>query len=709
MRPRRRLLSLVLLIASAVSVGCATPSALRPPVAPRHPQVRTLHGDQFVDDYFWLRQKGTAEVERYLKAERAYAEALMKPTAALQERLYQEMVSRIQETDVDVPYRMKGFWYYSRTEKARQYPVHCRKKGTLDAPEEVVLDLNQLAQGKEFLSVPLLAVSPRGGRLAYLTDETGFRQFTLRIRDLATGKDGPEAIVRVTSVAWFNDDQTLLYTVEDETSKRSYRLYRHTLGQAATADELVYEEKDEHFDLEVERTRDDRMLVVLSASHTTTEQRWVDADRPADAPRLILPREAGHEYYVDPREGVFYIRTNDAGCRNFRLVSAPVGDPSKANWKELFACRDEVMVESVDLFRDFYVLLEREGGFPQLRIVSLSSGESHRVELPEKAHDVAGETNREWDTRLYRLRYQSPTTPPSVFDYDVTTRERTLLKQQPVLGGYDASRYEVELLSAPAKDGAQVPVWMLHKKGQARDGKRPLVLYGYGAYGYPEDAAFSSNVLSLVDRGVIWASAFVRGGGELGKRWHDQGRMEHKMNSFTDFIAAAEHLIAQGYTGKDRLAILGGSAGGLLVAAATNLRPDLFKVVLAEVPFVDVINSMLDESLPLTVTEFEEWGNPKVPEQYRTMLAYSPYENIGARAYPTMLVESSYNDSQVMYWEPAKYVARLRALKTDQSPLVFNIKMEPAGHGGKSGRYDRLRERAYDWAFLLWQLGVEKP
>ncbi|HEY3446676.1 MAG TPA: S9 family peptidase [Myxococcales bacterium] len=698
--------NLAAVLVALLLAGCATTSSLTPPVAPRHPQVRELHGDKFVDDYFWLRQKGTPEVESYLKAERAYADAFMKPTAALRERLYREMVSRIQETDVDVPFRMKGAWYYSRTEKGKQYPVHCRKKGTLEAPEEILLDLNQLAQGKEFLSVPMQAVSPGGGLLAYLTDETGFRQYTLRIRDLGTGRDGAEAIPRVTSVAWFNDDKTLLYTVEDETSKRSYQAYRHTLGSAK--DELVYEEKDEHFDLSVGRTRDDRMLLLESTSHTTSEESWLDADQPADSPKLILGREAGHEYYVDHREGVFYIRSNDAGCRNFRLVTAPVSDPSKASWKELVGCREDVMLEDVDMFRDFYVLLEREGGFPQLRVVSQASGESHRVEFPEKAYYAGPDTNREWDARLYRLNYQSPITPPSVYDYDVTTRQRTLLKQQPVLGGYDPARYEVELVWAPAKDGAQVPVWLLHQKGLVRDGTHPVLLYGYGAYGVPEDAAFSSNVFSLVDRGVIFASAFVRGGGELGKKWHDQGRMENKMNSFTDFIAAAEHLVGQGYTTKDRLAIYGGSAGGLLVAASTNLRPDLFKVVLAAVPFVDVINSMYDESLPLTVGEFEEWGNPKIPEQYRTMIPYSPYENLAARAYPTMLVESSYNDSQVMYWEPAKYVAKLRTLKTNQNPLVFNIKMEPAGHGGKSGRYDRLKERAYTWAFLLWQLGVEK-
>jgi oligopeptidase B len=409
---------------------------------------------------------------------------------------------------------------------------------------------------------------------------------------------------------------------------------------------------------------------------------------------------------VDHRDGTFYIRTNDKG-RNFRLVTAPVSDPSRANWKEVLPHRDDVMLAGVSPFKDFFVAFEREGGVPHFRVHDFRTGESHRIEMPEPAYQASFSANREFETPTFRFAYQSPVTSPSVYEYDPATRQRTLLKQTAVLGGFDPSRYRVELTKATAADGVSVPVWMVYRKDLARDGKNPALLYAYGSYGASQNAGFSSNLFSLVDRGVVYAVAYIRGGGELGKKWHDDGRMMKKKNTFTDFIAAAEHLVAGRYTSKDRLAIMGGSAGGLLMGAVTNLRPDLFKVVVSYVPFVDVIHTMLDESLPLTVGEFEEWGNPKNADQYRYMLSYSPYDNLKPGAYPTMLVKTSYNDSQVMYWEPAKYVAKLRAVKTDTNPLLFHINMDPAGHGGKSGRYDRLRETAFDYAFLLWQLGVE--
>jgi len=712
LRARLALLALAAVTAPSLALAltlAADPPAtalVRPPVARKEPHKIEIHGDTLIDDYYWMRNKGTPEVETILKAELAYADAFMKPTAALQQKLYDEMLSRIQQTDVNVPARERGYFYYSRTVEGKQYPIYARRKGSLDAPEEVTLDVNALAEGKKFMSVGDMSVSPDGNRLAYTVDETGFRQYRLQVKDLRTGKLGPDTAERVTSVEWTEDGQTLFYSVEDAQTKRSNQVYKHALG--AAKDELVYEEKDERFGVGVWKSLDDKYLFIDSSSHTTSEVRFKPADTAGGDWKLIAERVAEIQYDVDHRDGTFWIRTNDKG-RNFRLVTAPVSDPGKANWKEVVPHRDDVMLSGHLLFKDFYVLVEREGGWPQIRITDFRTGQSHRVSFPEPAYQVNLSNNREFDTKVVRLAYQSPITSSSIYDYDPATRERKLLKQVAVLGGFDPSRYKVEVTKAKAPDGVDVPVWLVYRKDLKLDGSNPALLYAYGSYGSSSSAGFSSNLFSLVDRGVVYALAYIRGGGELGKKWHDQGRMLNKKNTFTDFIAAAEHLIAQKYTSKDRLAIMGGSAGGLLMGAVTNMRPDLFKVVLSYVPFVDVITTMLDESVPLTVGEFEEWGNPKKEAEYRYMKSYSPYDNLAAKAYPTMMVKSSYNDSQVMYWEPAKYVAKLRALKTDTNPLIFKISMDPAGHGGKSGRYDRLRDTAYDYAFLLWQLGVERP
>lgn len=693
--------SLCTLLGVTSLLSAASPG---PPIAKKVPHATQIHGETLADDYYWLRNKGTPEVESYLNAELAYAEAFMKPTEALQQKLYGEMLGRIQQTDVAVPYLDRGYFYYTRTEEGKQYPIYCRKKGSLNAKEEVILDVNQLAAGKSYMSMGGYSVAPDGNLLAYYTDETGFRQYTLYIKDLRTGKLGPEAIPRVLTFEWAEDGKTLIYSVGHPQTKRSYQVFRHVLGKAK--DDLLYEEKDERFDVYVDKSRDRRMLFLQSSSHTTSEVRYLPADRPMEKLKLIAAREQGHEYSVDHRPGEFWIRTNDKG-RNFRLVVAEEKDTSRAKWREVVPHREDVKLEGVDLFKSFYVVLERESGFLHPKVTEWPNGTTHRIEFPEPAYRVSPGDNREFDARIYRFVYQSPVVPESVYDYDPVRRERKLLKQEAV-GGYDPSRYRVELTQATAPDGVQVPMWLLYRKDLQRDGKSPALLFAYGSYGVPMIAYFDSEILSLVDRGVIFAVAYIRGGGELGKKWHDDGRMMKKKNTFTDFIAAAEHLITGKYTSKDRLAILGSSAGGLLVGAVTNMRPDLFKVVIADVPFVDVVNTMLDESLPLTVSEFEEWGNPKIEAEYRYIKSYSPYDNLEAKAYPAILVESSYNDSQVMYWEPAKYVAKLRALKTDENPLVFHINMDPAGHGGKSGRYDHLRERAFEYAFLLWQLGVEE-
>ena len=694
-----------ILLVGFLPVGAALAGDVAPPAAPKVPHMQTVNGDTLKDDYFWMREKENPKVRAFLEAENAYTEAFMKPTEAFQKTLYDEMLGRIKETDLSVPYRDGGWYYYSRTEKGKQYPIYCRKKGSLEAPEDVYLDVNALAVGEKFMSVAVRDVTDDGNLLAYTTDNTGFRDYTLHVKDLTTGKLFAETVPRVSSVAWAADNKTLFYTVTDP-AKRPYRLYRHMLGTDTAKDALVLEEKDEMFRVFAGRSRSRKILFVGAGSHTSSEWQYLPADQPAAALRMISPREKDHEYDVDHRGDLFYIRTNKA-CRNFRAVTAPVATPGQANWKELAPCGGALMLEDINVFADYAVFSEREDGLPRLRITDFKTGGSYRVDFPEAIYSVFLTNNIEFDVRELRYNYQSFTTPPSIYDYDMATKARKLLKQYEVLGGYDSSRYTSERRYATAADGTKVPISVVYKKGFVADGKAPLLLTAYGSYGAPSDAEFNSNRVSLLDRGVVFAVGHIRGGGDLGKTWHDAGRMLNKKNTFTDFIACADALVADKYTSKDRLVIEGGSAGGLLMGAVTNMRPDLFKAVVARVPFVDVINTMLDESLPLTVGEFEEWGNPKIPEQYAYMKSYSPYDNLEAKAYPAMLVKTSLDDSQVMYWEPAKYVAKMRTLKTDQNPLIFKINMA-GGHGGSSGRYDRLKETAFDYAFVLREVGIEK-
>ncbi len=691
------------LMAAALPVLAA--DSIPAPVAKKVPHMQKLHGDEITDPYFWLRERDNPEVRAYLEKENAFAEAFMKPTEALQKALYDEMLGRIKETDLSVPYRERGWYYYSRTEKGKQYPIYCRKKGNLDAPEQILLDVNALAKGQRFMNVRVRAVSDDGNLLAYTTDNTGFRDYTLRIKNLTTGKLLPESIERVTSVAWAPDNRTLFYTTTDP-AKRPYRLYRHTAGAEPKGDALLHEEKDERFRVGAFRSRSGAYVFFPISSHTTSEWWYVPAASPAAEPKIVAPREQEHEYSVDHRGDSFYILTNDRG-RNNRFVSAPAANPGRANWKELVPQRDDVMLEDFDLFADWTVLYERQDALPRIRIADAALANPYRIDFPEAIYYATAENNHEFETQALRIAYESFTTPPSVYDFDMKTRERKLLKQREVLGGYDPSRYASERRYATAADGMKVPISLVYRKGFVPDGRAPMLLTAYGSYGASSDAGFDSTLVSLLDRGVVYAVAHIRGGGDLGKRWHDEGKMFKKMNTFTDFIACAESLVEAGYTSKDRLVIEGGSAGGLLMGAVVNLRPDLFHAVVARVPFVDVINTMLDESLPLTVGEFEEWGNPKIPEQYEYIKSYSPYDNLAARAYPAMLVKTSFDDSQVMYWEPAKYVAKLRTLKTDENPLVFKINMS-GGHGGSSGRYDRLKEIAFDYAFELTQMGITK-
>ena len=660
-----------------------------------------LHGEASPDEFEWLRHRGAERVTAHLEAENAHASEVMRSTEALQEGLYAEMLGRIKQADLTVPYRKHGYYYYSRTEEGKQYPVLCRKQGSLDAPEQIVLDGNERAVGHAFWSLGPARVSDDGALFAFAEDVTGYRQYTLRLKDLRSGVLLPFTAERVTSVAWGADGRTLFFTTEDATTKRSNLAFRHALD--GSAPERIHEETDERFSLAFERSRSDAWLFLTSGSHTTSEVRCLQADRPQGAFALVAPRRQDIEYEVEHRGEEFYVRVNDTG-RNFRLVTTPVSSPAPANWREVVPHRPEVMLEAVMPFANHLVLLERDAALTRIAVHDFGSGTWHRVAFPEPVYSVSPTGNAEFDTRLVRYSYQSFVTPPSIFDYDMDSRSATLLKEIEVLGGYDRTRYASERVWATAPDGVRIPVSLLYAKGLVKDGAAPLLLTGYGAYGIPFNVVFNSNVFSLVDRGLVVAAAHVRGGGDLGKPWHDAGRMLQKRNTFTDFIACAEHLVAERYTAADRLVIQGGSAGGLLVGAVVNMRPDLFKAAVLLVPFVDVINSMMDESLPLTVGEFEEWGNPKNADECAYMRGYSPYDNLAAQAYPAILVRTSLNDSQVMYWEPAKYVARLRALKTDRHALVFRINMA-AGHGGASGRYDRLREIAFDYAFMLWQLG----
>ncbi len=688
--------------------------AATPPTAPQKQLETTVHGVTLRDDYGWLRDKANSDTAAYLEAENAYAEALMAPEAALREQLYDEMLSHIKQTDVSVPYRDGQYWYYTRTEEGKQYGISCRKIGLSsgplhNAPEEVLLDGNVMAEGHPFFAIGAVDVSDDGRWLAYTVDYTGFRQYRLFIKDLETSDILPGSVERVGSVVWAADSFSLFYTVEDEEQKRQFQLWRHMRGTPYAADVLVYQDDDERFNLAAGRTRDGQFLVMESGSHTTTECWFLPAHDPQGKFTVIAPREDEHEYTVDHRGGLWFIRTNDRG-RNFRLVTAPVIAPQRENWVERIPHRDNVMLEDVDLFNRFFIACERESGLPQLRLWRFAGDSAEakhlgEIAFPEPAYSAQPGMNRVFDTRKFRYAYQSLVTPSSVFEYDFGTGETTLLKQVEVPGGFDRTLYASERINATAADGTAVPISLVYRRDQRKPGKNPLYVYGYGSYGYSLPLGFGASRLSLLDRGMVMAYAHIRGGGDLGKPWHDAGKMLVKRNTFTDFIAAVEHLTAKGYGDPARVAIEGGSAGGLLMGAVVNMRPDLFRAVLSHVPFVDVMNTMLDASLPLTVPEYEEWGNPNNEEYFRYMLSYSPYDNLKRGSYPAMLIKTSLNDSQVMYWEPAKYVAKVRTLKTDNNPLLLVTNMK-AGHGGASGRYDYLKEIAFDYAFLLKELGI---
>jgi len=680
---------------------CQSQSKIKPPVAEKIPHRDTLFNDVRIDNYYWLREKDNPRVLDYLKAENAYTEAQMACTKELQKKLYDEMVGRIKETDESVPYKKGTYYYYSRTEKGKQYPVHCRKKGSLRAKEEVILDENVLAKGHKFFALGVLEVSPDHRLLAYSVDTTGSETYTIFVKNLETGEIFPEKIPNTYyTLAWANDNRTFFYTVLDATM-RPYKVMRHQLGESPRKDRVMHHEKDEKFFLSLRRSKSGRYIFMDIASQVTSEERFLNADAPDGEFRIFSPRQYKVEYTIVHHGNYFYIRTNENAI-NFKLMRTPLEHIQKKNWQTVIAHNRETMLQSVEPFKDFLAVLEKKKGLKNIRILP-DGNESFYVQFNEPVYTVSFTGNAEYATPYLRFNYQSLITPSSVYDYNVKTRRRTLKKRQEVLGGYDPNNYKMERIWATAKDGVKVPISLVYRKGLKKDGKNPALLYGYGAYGVTIDPYFSSNRFSLIDRGFVYAIAHVRGGGALGRPWYEEGKLLKKKNTFTDFIACAENLIARKFTNAEHLAIMGGSAGGLLMGAVTNMRPDLFKAVVAHVPFVDVLNTMLDPTLPLTVIEYDEWGNPHEEKYYWYIKSYSPYDNVQAKAYPNMLVTAGLNDPRVSYWEPAKWVAKLRALKTDNHLLLLKTNMG-AGHMGASGRYDYLKEVAFDYAFLLEQV-----
>jgi len=681
--------------------------APKPPVAKRVPHVQEWHGAKFEDPWFWLRDKQSPDVRAYLEAENAYTKAMTAAQKPFEETLYQEFVGRVQQTDLSVPTRVRGYCYYNRTVEGLQYPIACRKAakadGTMDdaAAEQALLDANELGKGLAYFGIGGADVSDDDQQLAYSTDTTGFRQYTLHVKDLRTGAVQKDLAERVTSFEWAADGKTIFYVTEDAVTKRSDTLWRLELGKAP---EQVWQEKDEVFAIGVSRTRDRKWLLLSAGSTDTSDCRALAADAPRGAWQPVIARQKGHRYSVDHREGSWYV-TSDLGAVNFRVVQIPVGASDLAAGKELVAHRADVQVEGFDAFATHAVVTEKAEALTRFRVLDFATGAWRELTFPEPVYAAFPGGTPEFTSKTFRIGYQSMVTPSCVYDVALATGERTLRKQT-VVKGYDAGKYRSERLWAKARDGVMVPISLVAKDGHPRDGSRPLWLYAYGSYGNGTPATFDANRISLLDRGVAFAIAHIRGGDDMGQQWHKDGMLMKKKNTFFDFIDCAEHLIATKWTAANKLAIEGGSAGGLLMGAVTNLRPDLFAAVHSAVPFVDVMNTMMDASLPLTVGEYLEWGDPNDKAAFDYMLSYSPYDNLVARRYPAILVTTSFNDSQVMYWEPAKYVARLRTVQEGEKELLFRCKLEAAGHGGASGRYDRWRDTAFEMAWMLRQVGV---
>ena len=679
---------------------------IKPPVAEKIKKELTIHGDTRVDNYYWLNERENPKVLEYLKAENEYKEAVMKHTEALQEKLYNEIVGRIKQTDMSVPYKESGYYYYSRYEEGNEYPIYCRKKGSLEKEEKILLNVNEMAEGYEFYNVAGYSVSSNNNLIAFGVDTVSRRKYTIYFKNLTTGEILPDKIPNTTGrAAWANDNKTVFYSIKDKTL-RSYKILKHVLGIDVSSDKEVYHEKDVTFGTYVYKTKSKKYLIIGCGSTLSSEYRFLDAAKPDGEFKIIQPREKDLLYSIAHYKDKFFIRTNYK-AKNFRLMETPVHKTTKENWKEVIPHREDVLLQGYEIFRDFLVVNERKNGLPNLRIIRWDKKGEHYLDFGEETYSAYIAYNPEFDTDLLRYRYSSLTTPGSVFDYNMNTKKKKLLKQQEVLGDFDSENYHAERLYATAKDGTKVPISLVYRKGLEKNGDNPLLLYGYGSYGASMNANFSSVRLSLLDRGFVYVIAHIRGGQEMGRYWYEEGKLLKKKNTFTDFIACAEHLIAEKFTNSEKLFALGGSAGGLLMGAVVNMRPDLFKGIIAAVPWVDIITTMLDDSVPLTTSEFDEWGNPNNKEYYDYMLSYSPYDNVKAKDYPAMLVTTGLHDSQVQYFEPAKWVAKLRTSKTDDNILLLHTNME-AGHGGVSGRFRRYRETALEYAFMLDLIGINK-
>jgi len=687
-------------VCGAMMISCA-PAGPVAPVAEKMSHELEMHGDVRVDDYYWLRERTNPEVLAYLEAENSYTSSMMEATEAFQEELFQELINRIEPDDSTVPALFHGHYYYKRYEGALEYPIHCRKQGSVEAPEEIMLDVNQVAEGHDFCSVRGVAVSPDSRLLAWALDTVGRRKYTIFFTDLATGEVMSDVIPNVTgNLTWANDNQTLFYAKQDPETLRSYQIFRHLLGTDPSEDVLMYEETDPTFSTYVWKTRSERYILIHSDQTLTSEILYLDADNPQGEFQVIAPRERGVEYSVDHVGNRFIIRTN-LEAENFRLMRAPVTNPGRANWRELIPGREDAFLQSVEVFRDFMVVTERRDGLRHLRIIPWNGSGEYEVEFDNPAYVTWVDENLEFNTRVLRYGYSSPNTPETIYDLDLATRERSLLKQESIRGGFDSANYTVERLMAPARDGVEVPISLVYQTGLKLDGSNPALLYAYGSYGSSMEAWFRPGVVSLLDRGFVFAVAHIRGGQEMGRRWYEDGKLLKKKNTFTDFVDCGQFLVDQSYTSPDRLFARGGSAGGLLMGAVANMAPELFAGIIANVPFVDVVTTMLDDDIPLTTGEFDEWGDPKQREYYDYMLSYSPYDNVEAKNYPALLVTTALEDSQVQYFEPAKWVAKLRTMKTDSNPLLFKTEMEAAGHGGVSGRFNQYRETALEYAFML--------
>jgi len=672
------------------------------PIAQKNPVTLTTAGHERVDNYFWLNERDNSEVIAYLEAENAYTKEMMRDTEDFQERLFTEITSRIKQDDQSVPYFKNGYFYYTRYEQGGEYPVYCRRKGDMNAPEEVMLNGDTMAQGHAYFHTGDYEVSPDNRTLAYSIDTVGRRLYTIAFMDLQTGKPVGSMISGTTgSMAWADDNKTLFYTLKNPETLRSEKLMAH-YRDSAHPDFLIYHEEDEAFDLGVYRSKSDKMIFMVAGSNTSTEYRFLDAANPTGTMRVLQPREKDMEYQVEHYGNKFYIVTNYC-AKNFRLMETSVERSGKENWKEIIAHRDDVLLENIEIFKHFMVIAERKNGLMQLRIRPVN-GEEHFLDFGEEVYTANISYNPSFDTDLLRVSYSSLTTPQSTFDYNMRSREKTLLKQQEIVGGFNPGEYIAKRLYAVANDGKRIPVSLVFRKDTKPEGRTPLLLYGYGSYGAIIDPSFSVARISLLDRGFVYAIAHIRGGQTLGREWYEDGKLLNKRNTFTDFIACAEYLIAEKYTDTEHLCAMGGSAGGLLMGAVANMRPDLFKALVAAVPFVDVITTMSDKTIPLTTGEYDEWGNPDDETFYPYMMSYSPYDNVTAQMYPNMLVTTGLHDSQVQYWEPAKWVAKLRELKTDDNLLLLNTNMD-AGHGGSSGRFKRYRETALEYAFLCKMAG----